>query len=387
MKHKGPRIRPRPMKKGLTITNLVDDYFPAFNAARLREACHLIKSKILKPNVTVGVSLSGALTPPGYGVSTLAPLITAGFIDYIVSTGANLYHDVHYALDMAIHQGSPFVDDVALKRDNVIRVYDILFDYDVLLNTDRYLYRLLLEDDFKKTMGTAELHYLIGQYVVETQKQLGLKVETLLTAAYRAKVPIYTSSPGDSTIGLNIAALNLFDKSLQIDVSLDVNETTSIVHHAKRKKGGESAVIIFGGGSPKNYILQTEPQLQEILGLSEKGHDYYIQFTDARPDTGGLSGATPSEAVSWGKIDPKKLPQSIVAYVDSAIALPLVGAYALTNCPPRKLKKLYSLRSQMLKNLETEYFKKRKIFVGSKVPTGLPAGRKIPKLKRKKKRT
>ena len=153
MNHKGPRIKPRPMKKGLTITNLVDDYFPAYNAARLREACHLIKTKILKPNVTVGVSLSGALTPPGYGVSTLAPLIKAGFIDYIVSTGANLYHDVHYALDMAIHQGSPFVDDVALKKDNVIRVYDILFDFEVLLNTDRYLYRLLLEEDFKKKMG------------------------------------------------------------------------------------------------------------------------------------------------------------------------------------------------------------------------------------------
>ena len=99
--------------------------------------------------------------------------------------------------------------------------------------------------------------------------------------------------------------------------------------------------MIFGGGAPKNFLLQTEPQLQEILGVSEKGHDYFIQITDARPDTGGLSGATPAEAVSWGKIDPDQLPDTVVCYVDSTMAMPLIASYVLARCKPRKPRRLY----------------------------------------------
>ena len=120
---------------------------------------------------------------------------------------------------------------------------------------------------------------------------------------HAAAVPIYTSSPGDSSIGMNIAALALEGNKCVIDPNADVNETASIVLGAKRG-GGKSAIMICGGGSPKNFALQTEPQIQEVLGIDEKGHDFFLQITDARPDTGGLSGATPSEAVSWGKVDP-----------------------------------------------------------------------------------
>ena len=157
---------------------------------------------------------------------------------------------------------------------------------------------------------------------------------------------------------MNVAEQALAGSKLRFDVSADVNETAAIVLEAKRE--GESAILIVGGGSPKNFVLQTEPQIQEVLGIDEKGHDYFAQITDARPDTGGLSGATPGEAVSWGKVDPDKLPDAVVCYTDSTIALPILAAYALSRRKPRKLKRLYDRRPQLLQQLETAYREARK---------------------------
>jgi deoxyhypusine synthase len=153
---------------------------------------------------------------------------------------------------------------------------------------------------------------------------------------------------------MNVAAKALAGGGLRFDVSRDVNETAAIVLDAKRREG-KSAVVVLGGGSPKNFILQTEPQIQEVLGIEERGHDYFLQVTDARPDTGGLSGATPGEAVSWGKIDPDRLPDAVVAYVDATIALPLLAAYALSAHPARERKRLYDRRDEMMDRLRAEY--------------------------------
>jgi deoxyhypusine synthase len=210
--------------------------------------------------------------------------------------------------------------------------------------------------EFQKEMSTAEFHHRIGKYVNEREKILGLKSKSVLAAAYRCGVPVYTSSPGDSSIGMNVAAKALDGNKLRLDVCADVNETAAIVLEAKRA-GGKSAVFICGGGSPKNFILQTEPQLQEVLGIAEKGHDYFLQITDARPDTGGLSGATPSEAVSWGKVDPDQLPGTVVCYCDSTIAVPLIAAYAIATRAPRKLKRLYDRREDLMQRLRDEYQK------------------------------
>ncbi len=186
-------------------------------------------------------------------------------------------------------------------------------------------------------MGTAELHYLLGKYAAEWERKAGLKDVSVLAAAYRAGVPCYTSSPGDSTIGMNVAGVELRGNKLRLNPSIDVNETTAFVLAAKRA-GGKSAVVLWGGGSPKNFMLQTEPQIQEVLRIKEYGQDYFLQVTDARPDTGGLSGATPSEAVSWGKVDPDRLPDAVVCYTDTTIAMPLLTHYALARHKPRKLE-------------------------------------------------
>ncbi len=356
---KGSRITPSPIGKSIPVETLVDTYFQAYNAARLREGCHLFSQKMLENDVTIGMSLTGALTPAGLGGSCVVPLMESGFVDWIVSTGANLYHDTHFAIGHSMHQGSPFLDDRVLRRQGVIRIYDILFDYKVLLDTDTFFRTVLRNDEFQKEMGTAELHYRLGRYIAARERRLHIKHSSLLATAYRCGVPIYTSSPGDSSIGMNIAETALSGYRTRIDVLLDVNETAAIVLDAKRR-GGRSGVLIFGGGSPKNFMLQTEPQIQEVLGIREKGHDFFLQITDARPDTGGLSGATPSEAVSWGKIDPHRLPDTVVVYLDATVAMPILTSYAITRRRPRRLKRLYDRREELMRNLQREYGKARK---------------------------
>jgi deoxyhypusine synthase len=350
----GQRIDPRPITGKETVAELIEGAYLAYNAARLREACQLFTQKMLDDDVIVGLTLTGALTPAGLGMSALIPLIEAGFVDWIISTGANLYHDTHFGLGLSMHRGNAQESDLVLREEGVVRIYDIFFDYDVLLSTDAFFRQIMRAPEFQRPMSTAEFHWLCGKYVRERERALGIGRRSLLSAAHACGVPIYTSSPGDSSIGMNIAALALEGGTLVLDPNRDVNETASIVLAAKRG-GGRSGVLIMGGGSPKNFMLQTEPQIQEVLGIDEKGHDFFLQVTDARPDTGGLSGATPAEAVSWGKIDPDRLPDAVVCYADSTIALPLLTSYALARRKRRTLKRLYDRREQMMDVLRKEF--------------------------------
>jgi deoxyhypusine synthase len=352
------RIDPPAVASGVAAADLIDSAFLSYNAGRLREGCQLFVRKMLANNGTVGLALSGALTPAGLGMSCLVPLVEAGFVDWIVSTGANLYHDTHYALGMDLYQAGPNLPDLELRENQVIRIYDIVFDYENLLGTDAFFRKLCRAEPFQKTMGTAEFHNLVGKYLAEREDQTSGKGKNLLAAAYRAGVPIFTSSPGDSSIGMNLAALMLEGSQLRIDPLRDVNQSAAVVWDAKAS-GGTSSVFILGGGSPKNFMLQTEPQIQEVLGLAEAGHDYFLQFTDARPDTGGLSGATPSEAMTWGKVDPDKLPDSVTCYVDSTIALPLLTAYSLSRTPIRPLKRIYDKFPELTRRLENGYAQTR----------------------------
>jgi deoxyhypusine synthase len=352
----GKRILPKGVTGKEKLTALIDGTFLAYNAARLREGCRLFVEKMLADDVTVGMSLAGALTPAGLGCSSVIPLIKAGFVDWIVSTGANLYHDLHFAFNLPLHVGSHLVDDADLRRNDVVRIYDVLLGYtDCLMATDEILRGMLVQPEFQREMGTAELHHLIGRYAAEWERKTGLRNVSVLAAAYRLGVPVYTSSPGDSTIGMNVAGVEIRGNKLRVNPSIDVNETTSLVLAAKRS-GGKSAVVLMGGGSPKNFMLQTEPQIQEVLRIKEVGQDYFFQVTDARPDTGGLSGATPHEAVSWGKVDPTRLPDAVVCYTDTTIALPILTHYALANHARRRPKRLYARRAELMEALVREYF-------------------------------
>jgi deoxyhypusine synthase len=350
-------IDPPALTGQVPLAQLIEEVFLSYNAGRLREACRLFATKMLAEDTTVGLALSGALTPAGLGISCLVPLIEAGLVDWIVSTGANLYHDTHFALGMDMHQSRPGLNDLELREHQVIRIYDIVFDYENLLGTDRFYRTLCRGEAFQRTMGTAEFHYLVGKYLAAREAETGHQGRSLLAAAYRLGVPIFTSSPGDSSIGMNLAALELEGSKLRIDPLRDVNQSAAIVYDAK--KHGRSGVFILGGGSPKNFILQTEPQIQEVLGLPESGHDYFLQITDARPDTGGLSGATPQEAMTWGKVDPAQLPDTVTCYLDSTVALPLLTAYALAKRGSRQPRRLMDRLENLTRQLEKEYAARR----------------------------
>ena len=349
----GEQILPRRVRPGMTVAELIDEQFQAYNAARLNEAARLYVEEMLNPekDVTIGLTMAGALTPAGLGGCILT-LMEYGFVDFIVSTGANLYHDMHHALAMTLHRGDFRLDDTKLQEEGVIRIYDILFADKVLLDTDAFV-RECLRSLPNRPISTSELHHHLGTELLK----VGVKPEySVLAQAAAWNVPIYTSSPGDSSIGMNVARNALDGSKLTLDPLADVNETTAIVLNATR-----NGVIILGGGSPKNFYLQTQPQLWEVLGINKGGHDYFIQITADAPHWGGLSGATPSEAVSWGKIKPDQLRDTVVIYGDSTLALPLLTAYAVSKAKPRPRRELFAKREALLNELQTLYEKGKKL--------------------------
>lgn len=348
-----PHMNMTALRGGVSVGELIDTAFHSFNSGRLRESCQLYATQLLRDDVTIGMSLSGALTPAGLGSSCLVPLVQGGYVDWLVTTGAILYHDIHLGLGFKFYRGSPRLDDRELRERKIMRVYDVLIEFGAMRATDQWLRDVFSSLEVQKPMASAEFHYNLGHAMAEEEKRRGLEGTTLLAAAYNAGVPIYVASPGDSSIGLVLAERALVGPSPIISSSRDVNETAAIVHRAKRD--GRSAAVMVGGGAPKNFLLQTGPQIEDILGLEKRPHDYFIQFTDARPDTGGLSGATPSEAVSWGKVDPEMLPQAVTAYVDVTIALPLLTAYLLEKGPKREPKRLYDQLPQVLKELQEDF--------------------------------
>lgn len=346
----GKPIRYYRPKGSPEIRHLIDEGFQAFNAARLGEACRIFTDKMLLPehNTTIGLTVAGALTPAGLG-GCIVELMERGLVDFIISTGANLYHDLHYALNFTLHRGSPFVNDVELYDEGVIRIYDVLFPASVLLRTDEYVRDFLVRWGVNGPVSTAELHYALGQDL--RAKHPGCEAHSVLAAAAASGVPIYTSSPGDSSIGMNVAYHELMnDSRLMIDPNKDVNEVCAFI-----LAGEKNGCVILGGGSPKNFYLQGQPTLWEVYGIPKGGNDYFIQMTTDQVVWGGLSGATPSEAVSWGKVNPGVLPDTVVTYCDSTIAFPLFCEYAVGSVHGRRpLKRLVDQRDALVAALRQE---------------------------------
>ena len=338
------------------VRRLIDDGFQAFNAARLGEACHIYSDKMLSKahDTTIGLTIAGALTPAGLG-GCIIELMERGLVDFIISTGANLYHDLHYALNFTLHRGSPFLDDRVLYEQGVIRIYDVLFPAQVLLDTDTFIREFLQTTSLQGPVSTAAFHYALGEHLRTVRP--GSEEYSVVASAARCGVPIYTSSPGDSSIGMNIAFHELMnDGTLMIDPNKDVNEVCAFILAADK-----NGCVILGGGSPKNFYLQGQPTLWEVYGIPKGGNDYFVQITSDSVVFGGLSGATPSEAVSWGKVNPGQLPDTVVAYVDSTIAFPLLTEYAVGHKNNRRKRKgLVHKREALVAALKAEAIKARK---------------------------
>ena len=353
----GKKIKARKLRKNLKVSELVKDFFQAYNSARLGEACRLLTEKMLDPkrDVTLGITLAGALTPAGMS-GQIVSMMEKGFIDFIISTGANLYHDTHFALNFPLYKGMWQADDATLWKHGVVRIYDTFLTTDTLLNTDRFTQKILLDKKAPRgAISSSEFHYYIGKKLL---KEAPNPQTSILAQAAKFNIPVYTSSPGDSTYGMDLAAYNKATNKkfrrrgeidLHINPNIDVKETAAIVMAAK-----ENGAIILGGGSPKNFYMQTQPFLWECLGIERGGHDYFIQITMDSPQWGGLSGATPQEAVSWGKINPNELQNTVVVYADVTLATPILFSYAIEKAKPRKQKKLYLKRKKLVYNLEKE---------------------------------
>ena len=340
----GAMIEPLSLAGRGNVADMLDEVFAksGFNARRLGEAAQ-VYSRMLNDNATVTLTLAGAMTPIGMS-GVVISLIEHGFIDMIVSTGANLYHDLHRPYNMPMVQGSPDVDDNELAKVGVARIYDAyISDDDTLTATDRVILDALKEFDTTAPFSSAKLHYALGQAVANSADH---PEKSLLVAAAKHDVPVYTSSPGDSSIGMNLIVPQLFDKTVNLNPMLDVIETAAIVRDAER-----NGVIEIGGGSPKNFYLQTQPTLHQILmDTSKGGHDYFIQLTTDSPQWGGLSGATPSEARSWGKLKDAHR-NNVVVYSCASITFPLLAQYALLRNEPRKHRRLYPRLGELVDKL------------------------------------
>jgi deoxyhypusine synthase len=340
----GKSIEPLKLEGNENVADLIDDVYAAsgFNARRLAEGAQLF-SRMIDDDATVALTLAGAMTPIGMS-GVVISLIEAGFIDLIISTGANLYHDLHRPYGFPMVQGHHEADDNAMYDDGVARIYDVFIaEDDTLMATDEAILRAVKRIDYTKPFSSARLHYELGQAVAEDAPH---PEKSLLVAAARCQVPVYTSAPGDSSVGMNLVLPYLFDKPVALNPILDVIETTAIIRDAQK-----NGVIEVGGGSPKNFYLQTQPVLHQMLNDPSKGgHDYFLQLTTDAPHWGGLSGATPSEAKSWGKVKDARR-DNVVVYSCASISLPLIARYVLTRNQPRRQRRLMARLDELTEEL------------------------------------
>jgi deoxyhypusine synthase len=345
---KGRTIEPIRLRKGMSVEALMEVYGSmGFNARRLYEAAQ-VYSAMIREDAAICLTLAGAMTPIGMS-GALITLMEKGWVDWIVSTGANLYHDLHRPFGFPMKQGHFQVDDEKLKQAGIARIYDVFIEEDdTMLETDKTILAAVLRESFDKPMSTAGFHARLGREVLRRAEHAR---KSFVARAVQLGVPIYVPSPGDSSIGMNLVLNHLEGRPVPIDPTLDVLETAAIVR-ASRKNGA----VMVGGGAPKNFFMQTQPTLWQILEDSRGGHDYFIQITADAPHWGGLSGATASEARSWGKVKDSTL-NNVTVYADSSIALPLIVAYLLSTEKPRRRRNLLAARKKMLASLERTYRK------------------------------
>jgi deoxyhypusine synthase len=349
----GRKIDPPIVSANMTVEQLINFYSSTgYNARRLAEAAEILK-EMIDTDSTVCLTLAGAMTPIGIG-RTISAMIEAGFIDWIVSTGANVYHDLHFAYDLPVRQGHYDVDDDILYSKQIVRIYDVYIkEMGTLQAQDLVVQREIkrAKKVVPENASTADIAYALGKAAKENGKY---PEKSFLVKAYENKVPVYMPAIADSSIGLNMLPLLFEDKSILPNVILDVAESAAILWKSKRSGGLE-----LGGGVPKNFFQQTGPALYQILKIKEGGQDYLIQLTDARPDTGGLSGATLQEGKSWGKIKTSHK-DNIIVYGDSSVYFPLLCAYVMSVCKPRKQKLVYDKKKSWIEEMRKIYLKNKK---------------------------
>jgi len=347
---KGKDIPHIKLTSKMTIEELVEIYSrTGFNGRQLGEAAKLY-AKMIKENATICLTIAGALTPVGFG-GIFKTLIERGFVDWIITTGANVYHEDHFAWGLPLKQGHFEVDDMILYDKEIVRIRDVFIKfYETLEAEDQIIQKMFKDNLTDRPFTSAEFCNIIGKISKEHSK---FPEKSFVTTAYDYDVPVYVSALSDSSLALNLAVHRLRDKKYHLDFVREIIEQGAILYNSKK-----SGIIELGGGVPKNTAQQTGPLVDQILRQDVGGQDYIIQITDARPDTGGLSGATLQEGKSWGKVQDAHN-DVVTVYADATIAFPILALYVLSNQKSRKPKRLYKKLNKFYENLKKDYLRKQ----------------------------
>ena len=357
-------VRPRAITGRETPHQILTERFPAYVGRQERTAYELMRRSIEQDCATF-LTFSGAMTPAGLHQSCLIPLLDRGLIDCITTTGANLYHDAHRIIGHRIREIDPTAGDLQYRLARIIRIYDLGFWEETLLETDKLFSAIMRGPEFQKKMTTPELHYLLGARIHDIEKALGVKEPSLLSTAYKYGVPIFVGAVQDGSIFLNIVKLKrLLGESfkLEIDVCDDVFEMGAMQHHCFATLKKPMAVWILGGGVPKNYTLQGEPLLDQILGVPTHGFDIDVQFCVDPVDNGALSSCPAGEGHTWGKVSAESVATgSMYVHTDVTAVFPWL-TYALLSDRKmtRKHRRLYDERAGAVATLQREVDKRRK---------------------------
>ena len=332
----------------MTIEGLVESYVQmGFNGRQLGNAAKLY-AEMISQDATICLAVSGALTPVGFG-GIFKTLIEKGFVDWFITTGANVYHEDHFAWNLPVKQGHFNVDDSKLYTNEIVRIRDVYIKFHETLEVEDQIIQKMFGDGFPNTpFTTAEFCNRIGKINKEKSPN---PEKSFVASAFEYDVPVFISTLKDSSLALNLAVHYLRGKPYSLDFVKEILQQAAILHGSKK-----SAIVELGGGVPKNTAQQTGPMLDQILRRNNGGQDYIIQITDARPDTGGLSGATLQEGKSWGKVkDPHQ--GMITVYSDATIAFPILVLYVLATQKPRRPKRLYKSLDSLYDTLKQDYFK------------------------------
>ena len=336
-------VRVRPVDECETLHEVFTHCLPAFGGAYLRRIYQIL-DRAIGMGCPLTISISGPITVSGQHQTWLLPLLEAGWVAYLSTTDAVCYHDGHRSLDAyksgPIHEVSIASDDAALREEGTIRVTDMAFDEGVLLDQDRFLSAVLARPEFQRKMTGTELRYLLGKYYTAQEKANGVS-PGLLATCHRLAIPIFVGAPGDGSVFLNSMKLWSMRQAglipaygFDLDLHAEVFEACAyhrwgLFEHPAHAIG----TVILGGGVPKNFNLQPEPALGQVLGLPDvRGYQFDVQIVTAPVTDGSLSSCPPAEAVTWGKVDKDTYLQTTESMqADYSIVMPFLVKALLDN--------------------------------------------------------
>src|SRR5689334_4748918 len=369
-------VDPRPITGREKPEDLLAHAFGAYVGRQVRTAFELMKRSVAE-DCSIFLTLSGAMTPAGLHQSCLIPLVERGIISALTTTGANLYHDAHRIIGHAIREVNPDAGDLQYRLARIIRIYDLGFWEEALLDTDRLFSAIIRGPEFQRKMTTPEFHYLLGKAVYGIEKELKVKQPSLLSTCYKHAVPIWVGAVQDGSIFLNVVKLKRLlgpEFKFELDINDDVYAMAAIQHYCRHHFSKKLSIWILGGGVPKNYTLQGEPLLDQILNVPTTGFDIDVQFCVDPVDNGALSSCPAGEGHTWGKVSVDAVESgSVYVHCDVTAVFPWL-THALLSDPKmkRKPKRLLDRLGEARAFLDKAVEKNRRALLKTVVYPGAP---------------